>query len=88
MATDLLSNAVKHADGATRLSVDHVGGRLRIAVTDPTSTPPSRIRHRPEKAGGHGIFLVDHLARRWGTRPDDPGKTVWSAPPLPPDASR
>ncbi|MFF1443670.1 hypothetical protein [Streptomyces sp. NPDC058295] len=80
---------IKHAGGPTRASVDHVGGQLRVAATDPNSTPPSRIHHRPAKAGGHGIFLVDHLARRRGTRlPDVPGMTVRADCPFPPEASR
>jgi len=27
--------------------------------------------------GGRGLYLVDALADRWGTRPLDEGKVVW-----------
>ncbi|MEW1635349.1 ATP-binding protein [Streptomyces sp. NPDC093801] len=84
VASELLSNAVKHAGGPVQMSVDHTAGLLRIAVTDHSPVPPRQGRHRPESIGGHGIFLVDHLAHRWGTLPHGTGKTVWADLPLPP----
>ncbi|MFJ5546480.1 ATP-binding protein [Streptomyces sp. NPDC093225] len=86
VAAELLANAVKHAGGPTRMSVDHTDGLLRIAVTDPSPAPPHRRRHRPESIGGHGLFLVDHLATQWGTLPNGIGKTVWADLALPPQA--
>ncbi|MFB7447091.1 ATP-binding protein [Streptomyces sp. NPDC056194] len=84
VAAELLSNAAKHAGGPLHLAVDHTGDLLRIAVTDSDPAPPRRDMHRPEGIGGHGVFLVEHLARQWGTRPDGSGKTVWADLALPP----
>ncbi|MFJ7158766.1 ATP-binding protein [Streptomyces sp. NPDC101118] len=82
IAAELLSNAVKHAGGPTRLSIDHVAGHLRIAVTDPSPTPLHRAHRRPDEDGGRGIFLIDQLAAHWGTRPEEVGKTIWADLPV------
>ena len=34
--------------------------------------------------GGRGLYLVDQLAFRWGTRPTDEGKAVWFEMPIKP----
>jgi hypothetical protein len=37
-----------------------------------------RIRSAAETdEGGRGLYLVDQLATRWGSRPTKDGKTVW-----------
>jgi hypothetical protein len=37
-----------------------------------------RIRSAGENdEGGRGLYLVDQLARRWGSRPTREGKAVW-----------
>jgi PAS domain S-box-containing protein len=36
--------------------------------------------------GGRGLYLVDQLAPRWGTRPTDEGKAVWFEMPIKPTA--
>ncbi|GGQ07143.1 MULTISPECIES: ATP-binding protein [Streptomyces] len=83
IAAELLSNAVKHAGGIRRLTLTHRDGLLRVAVTDPSPEPPRLRAHRPDSIGGHGVFLVDRLAQRWGTRPNGRGKTVWATLALP-----
>ncbi|WP_051807156.1 ATP-binding protein [Streptomyces sp. NRRL F-2664] len=78
VAAELLTNAWKHAEGPEHLSVDHSGGVLRIAVTDRSPTRPRLGEHRAESIGGHGIFIIDSLALRWGTQPAGEGKAVWA----------
>ncbi|KJY28554.1 MULTISPECIES: ATP-binding protein [Streptomyces] len=78
IAAELLSNATRHAGGILRLTLDHHDGVLRIAVTDPSRIPPRPPRHRPESTGGHGLFIINSLTLRWGTRPERDGKTVWA----------
>ena len=42
-----------------------------------------RIRSAGENdEGGRGLYLVDQLARRWGSRPTPEGKAVWFEIPL------
>ncbi|WP_051807172.1 ATP-binding protein [Streptomyces sp. NRRL F-2664] len=78
VAAELLANAVEHADGIHRLTLAHHDRLLQIAVTDPSAAPPRLREHRPGSIGGHGLFLVDRLARQWGWRPNGRGKTVWA----------
>jgi anti-sigma regulatory factor (Ser/Thr protein kinase) len=42
-----------------------------------------RIRTAGENdEGGRGLYLVDQLATRWGTRPTEGGKAVWFEIPI------
>ncbi len=42
-----------------------------------------RIRLAGENdEGGRGLYLVDQLASRWGSRPTDDGKAVWFEMPI------
>lgn len=79
LTSEVVSNAVLHA--ATRLALD-VGwdedaGVLRIEVRDGSPDVPEVMVPSPGATGGRGIFLVDRLARRWGSRPEPDGKVVW-----------
>ncbi|MER7196205.1 hypothetical protein [Streptomyces sp. CB01635] len=37
--------------------------------------------------GGRGLFICDKLARRWGVRFMDGGKTIWTEQELPTTSS-
>ncbi len=44
-----------------------------------------RIRMAGENdEGGRGLYLVDQLAYRWGSRPTEEGKAVWFQMPIRP----
>jgi hypothetical protein len=44
-----------------------------------------RIRSAAETdEGGRGLYLVDQLATRWGSRPTKDGKAVWFEVPVSP----
>jgi hypothetical protein len=46
-----------------------------------------RIRSADETdEGGRGLYLVDQIARRWGSRPTRNGKAVWFEMPITPRA--
>jgi hypothetical protein len=46
-----------------------------------------RIRSAEETdEGGRGLYLVDQLASRWGSRPTKDGKAVWFEMPITPEA--
>ena len=48
-----------------------------------------RIRSAGETdEGGRGLYLVDQLATRWGSRPTRDGKAVWFEMPMRRDAGR
>jgi anti-sigma regulatory factor (Ser/Thr protein kinase) len=87
VATELVTNAVIHAEAGPSLLVLCVRGqRLRMEVSDGDSSRLPRRMHREVTAeGGRGLALVDSLSAAWGTmRPRiGQGKTVWCELDLP-----
>ena len=78
IGTELVTNAIRHAEGPVRLRLHHSGGRLVIDVTDHDQRLPRRFEPAPHEEHHRGLFLVDAFARRWGTRPTPDGKVVWA----------
>ncbi|MFE4519680.1 ATP-binding protein [Kitasatospora sp. NPDC056783] len=79
MVSELVANACLHARGGPReLRLSWNGARLRVEVADDSPVPP-RLRPSagPGRPGGHGLRVVDRLARAWGSLPEDGGKSVW-----------
>ena len=78
LVSELVTNAVRHADGeAVRLVVALTGATLRIEVHDPgrgfeLKPPPDD----PLRASGWGLVLVEELADRWGVD-HSPRTRVW-----------
>lgn len=77
LATELVTNAVRHAGTPVELTVALGAGRVRIQARDrstarPASPPPdSETRHR-------GLLLVEDLSENWGVEVEDhTGKVVW-----------
>ena len=57
-------------------------GSVWVEVFDPDLRLP-RIRTAGENdEGGRGLYLVDQLATRWGSRPTQDGKAVWFEIPV------
>ncbi|MFI9160938.1 ATP-binding protein [Kitasatospora aureofaciens] len=79
MVSELVTNACLHAPGGPReLRLDWDGVRLRVEVVDASPVLPRLAgAGDPSRPGGHGLRVVDRLARAWGAGPDDGGKLVW-----------
>lgn len=85
IAGELLANARQHGGGARQVELSWRGARLRISVSDRSRRPPRLLGPRqPARPGGHGLYLVERLASRWGTIAQAGGKTVWAEFDLPP----
>ncbi|MCJ1676940.1 ATP-binding protein [Streptomyces sp. APSN-46.1] len=87
VVSEVVANAILHGGGPTALVLDCTPERLRIEVTDGNPAPP--VPHTgqdvdPTRPGGHGLLIVDRLARRWGFRPRADGKVVWVEVACPP----
>jgi serine phosphatase RsbU (regulator of sigma subunit) len=53
-----------------------------VEVFDPDLRLPRLRTARATDEGGRGLYLVEQLATRWGSRPTPEGKTVWFETPL------
>ncbi|MEU8970798.1 ATP-binding protein [Streptomyces monashensis] len=86
LATELVSNAVRHTKGPAALRVRRTPqGVVWIGAwdTDPASPdPPSVLEEVGESESGRGLGLVSACAQMWGWQPSarfgDRGKYVWS----------
>ena len=85
VASELVSNAVMHADGTGMLRAWPAGGALRIEVTDDEPLRlPTTLLTDPSDTHGRGLRLVSSLSRDWGIRVDRSTKTVWAEVELEP----
>ena len=72
LVSELVTNSVRHSEGASSgapvtLEVGVSDGTLRVEVTDRgKGFEPHPREPGQSKASGWGLYLVDHLADRWG----------------------
>jgi anti-sigma regulatory factor (Ser/Thr protein kinase) len=79
LATELMANAVKQGTGTVELRVEADNGLLHVAVHDDADAAPVVTHASPASTNGRGLWIVQSIARDWGTESDgaEPGKTVW-----------
>ena len=78
LTSELVTNALVHANSAEELVVWVEASHIRIEVTDSHPQPPVRQVVHPESISGRGLAIVDALALAWGVdRAADGGKRVW-----------
>jgi two-component sensor histidine kinase len=76
VVSELVTNAVRYAQGSIGLRLVLEGG-LFIEVLDDSAAVP-RLRYADVDAErGRGLQVVSQLAHRWGTRRTATGKVVW-----------
>jgi anti-sigma regulatory factor (Ser/Thr protein kinase) len=77
VTSELVTNAVMHADSDAVVTVSSDGGTVRVSVRDFSRARPT---FRPVTAtiGGRGLRLIAALTSRWGTDILSDGKIVWS----------
>lgn len=78
LVSELVTNAVTHAESACDVVVVHENRGIRIEVSD------SDRHHDPVQQpldlaspDGRGLLIVDRVADAWGTSHHDDGKIVW-----------
>ena len=78
LASELVTNAVKHASGPIDVRAYVRDGFLRLEVGDSSvdRCPEPRCASA-EDEGGRGMELVDKLSARWGWRARGHVKVVW-----------
>jgi anti-sigma regulatory factor (Ser/Thr protein kinase) len=77
VVSELVTNAIVHADSDPRVVVTFDEGRLRIEVHDHGAAPP-QVRPKPGPDGGYGLRVVAAAADGWGWVPTSTGKVVWT----------
>lgn len=77
LASEVITNALRHAEGACAVAVRWTGVRVRVEVTDASPVRPKPGPGAPDAEGGRGLVLVDALAADWGCAGDPAGKVVW-----------
>jgi hypothetical protein len=77
LISELVTNAVMHADTAVDLQVWADESRVRVEVRDGSSLPPELRHCGLEATSGRGMRLLESLSTRWGVQPTAGGKCVW-----------
>ncbi|MFJ5272690.1 SpoIIE family protein phosphatase [Streptomyces sp. NPDC088358] len=78
IVSELVTNAIRHAQPPIQLRLIHHAGSLVCEVADGSSTSPHLRRARTFDENGRGLFIVAQLAERWGTRHSHYGKIIWA----------
>ncbi|MEU0186662.1 ATP-binding SpoIIE family protein phosphatase [Streptomyces sp. NPDC006207] len=78
IASELVTNAIRHAQPPVRLRLIRCATGLTCEVTDGSTTSPHLRRARTFDESGRGLFIVAQLTQRWGTRHHPQGKTIWA----------
>ncbi|MFF4550551.1 SpoIIE family protein phosphatase [Streptomyces sp. NPDC001406] len=82
IVSELVTNAVHHGDGLSRLRL--IQHRVLTCEVSDTNTGQPRPRHpHTLDEHGRGLYLVAQLSRRWGSRSATDGKVVWAEQDLP-----
>ena len=77
LTSELVTNALVHAGGGARVSVDVAPERVHVEVADAQPGPVAPAAWSESATSGRGLALVEALASAWGVRPADGGKVVW-----------
>ena len=89
LTSELVTNAIRHSrsgesGGTVGLMVVAMPDGIRVEVTDSGSAASSPVvKQDSYTCDGHGLFLVEAVAREWGCRRSDAGTTVWFCLGLP-----
>ncbi|GGZ83990.1 PAS domain S-box protein [Streptomyces echinoruber] len=82
LLSEILTNAVRHAEGPLTLRLCRTVAGLTVEVGDRSTHLPEPRQAAGDEESGRGLFLVRALAESWGVRPTDEGKTTWFTLPL------
>ncbi len=79
LASELVTNAVRHGGGEVTVRLWAGPETIRVEVTDANPHRPLAADRGPDAEEGRGLLIVRALASRWGSAPlrDGSGKTVW-----------
>jgi anti-sigma regulatory factor (Ser/Thr protein kinase) len=81
LTSEVVTNAIVHADSPVHLVVQAHSSSVVVEVKDATAQPKVVVEGEELADGdrGRGMVLVDALSDRWGWWNVDGGKVVWFA---------
>jgi hypothetical protein len=85
LASELTTNAVRHAGTAFTVVVRYDGDCIRVEVGDGSRALPEPRQPAADDPGGRGFVLVAALAADWGVLTTVTGKRVWVDLAVPPE---
>jgi anti-sigma regulatory factor (Ser/Thr protein kinase) len=77
LVSELVTNAIKYANGPTTLQLVLEPDRLVCEVHDTSPALPRVLQVDKDAENGRGLHVVSQLAARWGARRSQTGKVVW-----------
>jgi len=83
LTSELVTNAILHAQSEIELSVSMTPDAIRIDVADHILALPNPRIAAEEDTSGRGLGLVEALATSWGVDERPGGKSVWFELPRP-----
>jgi anti-anti-sigma regulatory factor len=84
IASELVTNAVRHAGTTMDIRVTLRNHQLRVSVRDRVGTMARLQTPAESDDHGRGLLIVDAVASAWGNVPVADGKVVWATLPVPP----
>src|SRR5450756_417208 len=87
LVSELVTNAVKYANGETMLRIILEPDSLVCEVHDTAPALPRVLQVDKDAENGRGLHVVSQLAQRWGARRTPTGKVVWCEQPIPEEIS-
>jgi anti-anti-sigma regulatory factor len=85
IASELVTNAVRHAGTSIELRVTLADQQLRVSVRDGVDRPARMQTPAESDDHGRGLLIVDTVASAWGNVPVGDGKVVWASMRIPPN---
>jgi len=77
LTSEVVTNAVRHADSNMQVRVIRQPSSVRVEVDDDSYELPELRSLDAAAEHGRGILLIESLATEWGVDFRDAGKTVW-----------
>ena len=81
VASELVTNVIRHADTELVVSLELGEDRVRVEVADGSALIPALrdlSRGTDGTGGGSGLRVVDAISERWGAEERPDGKVVWA----------
>lgn len=77
LVTELVTNAVRHADSHVEVKLALSADVIRVEVKDKDPTIPTPRQAEEMAESGRGLALIEALSTSWGVTPIREGKKVW-----------